>query len=460
MREFARGVAVAREDGNAIAILVLAGEPHRFLEILGADDLQDGSEDLLLIAFHLGGHAVEQRRADEEALLVTLQRESAPVDHDLGAFLLGGVDPAFDPRLVLGGDHRAVMRFGIVGDPDPQRVDRGDQLFAQPVGGVLAHGHDHGQRHAALARRAEGGAREIVDHHVEIGVGHDDAVVLGAAHRLDALARLGAALRHVMRNVRAADEAHAGDVGMIEDGVDHFLVAMDDLQQPLGRAGLEEQFGQPHRHGRIALGRLEDEGVARRDRHAEHPHRDHRGEVERGDPCADADRLAHRIDVDPRTGALRVFALHHLGDAAGVFDHLEPALDVALGIVDHLAVFGGEQLGELLHVLLDQLLVGEHHPRAALRIGRGPAGLDLFGCRYRAVEQRGVAQRDLGLDLAGRRVPDLVGASGAAGTGGARSEDVIDGAHEYLSFLPNGLGARGVRAQPGFICNRGSGARR
>ena len=207
---------------------------------------------------------VDQRRADEEALLVALQAEPAAVDDELGAFVLGGVDPRLDPRLVLGGDHRAVMRVAVGRDADAQRLDRRDQLLAQPFGGVLAHRHHHRQRHAALAGRAERRAGEIVDHLVEIGVGHDDAVVLGPAHRLHALARGDPALVDVMRDVGRADEADRGDVRMVEDRVDHLLVAVDHLQQALGRAGLEEQLGEPHRHARVALARLEDEGVAAR----------------------------------------------------------------------------------------------------------------------------------------------------------------------------------------------------
>jgi hypothetical protein len=103
------------------------------------------------------------------------------------------------------------------------------------IGGLLADRHDDRQRHAALARRTEGRARQIVDDLVEIGVGHDDAVVLGAAHRLDALSGGDAALIDIMRDVGRADEADRRDGGMIEDRVDHFLVAMDDLEMPSGR---------------------------------------------------------------------------------------------------------------------------------------------------------------------------------------------------------------------------------
>src|SRR3546814_6939022 len=82
-------------------------------------------------------------------------------------------------------------------------------------------------------------------------------------------------------------------------------------------------------------------------RSAEHPHRDHRGEVERRDPGDHADRLAHRIDVDPRPGALGIFALQGVRDAAREFDHVEPALHVAARIGHHLAVRSEEHTSEL-----------------------------------------------------------------------------------------------------------------
>ena len=88
-----------------------------------------------------------------------------------------------------------------------------------------------------------------------------------------------------------------------------------------------------------------------------------------------AQGLAHGPDIDPGTGALGIFALQGVGDAAGELDHLQAPLDVALGVGDHLAVLGRQQGGQLLHPRLDQALIGEHHPRPALRIDRGPGRL-------------------------------------------------------------------------------------
>ena len=112
-----------------------------------------------------------------------------------------------------------------------------------------------------------------------------------------------------MSDIGRADEAHRGDVRMIEDCVDHLLVAVDDVEDAVGQARFLHQLGEPHRHGRVALGWLEDEGVAARDRHSEHPHRDHCGKVEGSDSGADAERLAHRKDVDPGARADGIFAL-------------------------------------------------------------------------------------------------------------------------------------------------------
>ena len=167
-------------------------------------------------------------------------------------------------------------------------------------------------------------------------------MVLGAAEALHALAGRAAARIDVLGDRRRADEADGLDVGIVEDGVDRLLVAVDDVEDAGRQAGLDQQLGQHQRHAGVALGRLQDEGVAAGDGGRELPHRDHGREVERRDAGDDAERLAHRIDVDAGAGAVGVLALHQMRDAAGELDHLEAALDVALGVGDGLAVLAGE----------------------------------------------------------------------------------------------------------------------
>ena len=113
----------------------------------------------------------------------------------------------------------------------------------------------------------------------------------------------------------------------------------------------------------------------------------------------------------PGAGALGIFALQRMRDAAGELDHLEPALDVAPGVGDHLAVLGGEEEREILHILLDQRLEVEHHPGAALRVGRGPGREGLAGGGDRALEVGGGAEADLRLHAAIVRVEHVAAAA-------------------------------------------------
>ena len=58
-----------------------------------------------------------------------------------------------------------------------------------------------------------------------------------------------------MRDVGGADKADRANRRMIEDRIDHFLVAVDDLADACGKAGLQKQFSQPHWHrGSRSLG--------------------------------------------------------------------------------------------------------------------------------------------------------------------------------------------------------------
>ena len=123
-------------------------------------------------------------------------------------------------------------------------------------------------------------------------------------------------------------------------------------------------------------------------RRGELPQRDHRREVERRDAGDDAERLAHRVDVDAGAGAFGVLALEQVRDAAGELDDLEAALDVALGVGDGLAVLAREQLGELVVVALHQLQELHQDAGAPLRVGRGP-----FRLRGTGVLDGGAAPR-------------------------------------------------------------------
>ncbi|MGY4375356.1 hypothetical protein ACVWZ3_002995 [Bradyrhizobium sp. i1.3.6] len=291
---------------------------------------------------------------------------------------------------------------------------RGIQLFHQPVGGGLADGDRDRHGHATLAGRAVACTDQRVDRLVHVSVGHDDGVVLGPAETLAALAGLGCALIDVLRDRRGADEADGLDIGIVEDGVDSFLVAVDDVEDASRQARLDHQLGEHHRHAGVALGRLQDEGVAAGDGRGKLPHRDHRREVERRNARNDAERLAHGIDVDPGAGAFGIFALHQMRDAAGELRDFEAALNVALGIRHGLAMLTREQLGELVVVALHQLDEFHHDAGPALRVGRGPFRLGGTGVLDRGADLGLGRQRHLGLDVAGHRLENVGSAARGA----------------------------------------------
>ena len=164
-------------------------------------------------------------------------------------------------------------------------------------------------------------------------------MVLSAAHCLDALTVLGAALIYIMGDIGGADKTDGHDIFMIEDRIHHLLVAMDDLQDTVRKPGFLHQLGKPHWDAGIAFRGFQDECIAAGNRHAEHPHRDHCREVERRDTGANAERLAHRIDIDTRARALSIFALQDMRNTAAKLDDFQPALHIALCIGDDLAMF-------------------------------------------------------------------------------------------------------------------------
>ena len=126
--------------------------------------------------------------------------------------------------------------------------DLGHQLV-----GDRADGHRRRDRHAALTGRAEAGVDHGVGGEVEVGVGQDHRVVLRAAEGLDALAVQRAGRVDVLRDRGGADERDGLDRGVGQQLVDGDLVALQDVEDAGGQAGLGPQVGDPQRGRRVLL---------------------------------------------------------------------------------------------------------------------------------------------------------------------------------------------------------------
>jgi len=168
---------------------------------------------------------------------------------------------------------------------------------AQRVRGALPDRHGDGDRHAPFPGGTVGGPHQRGHGLVEVGVGHDHHVVLRPAEGLNAFALRGGGAVDGLVDRGGANEADRLHL-LVGEHVDGDLVAVHDVEHPVRQAGLGEQPGKFDTEGGVLLGRLHHERVPAGEGDGEHPHRDHGGEVERGDPGDDAERLAEGDPVD------------------------------------------------------------------------------------------------------------------------------------------------------------------
>ena len=127
-------------------------------------------------------------------------------------------------------------------------------------------------------------------------------------------------------------------------------------------------------------------------------------------PATTPERLAQRVHVDAPAGALGVLTLEQMRDPDRELDHLDAALNIAAGVGEGLTVLEGQQLGQFVDVLVDQLDEPHHHPGPALRVQRRPLLLRLDRHGDGGVDVGRRAHRHLRLHLAGVRVVHIGGA--------------------------------------------------
>ena len=224
------------------------------------------------------------------------------------------------------------------------------------------------------------------------------------------------------------------DGGVGEQFVDGGLVALQDVEHPGGQSGLGPEFGHPDRGGRVLLAGLQHHGVAGGDGDGEEPHRDHGGEVERGDDADRADGLAEGGDVDVGGGVFGHAAFEQVGDAAGEFDDFLAAADFAEGVGDDLAVLGGDDFGEFALAGIEQFPESEDHLGAL-----GEGGVAPGGERGGGGVDDGAGVFDAGqCDLTGHGTGRGIGDRGGGGTGPGKDSvvhPVADGCRHHLSLL-------------------------
>ena len=374
--EFTRHVAVAGETRHAIAKLVVVDDLHSGGEVGNTHTRQYRAKNFFFVNAHVGGDLVEQRAAHPKTLVAArtglCALEATSIHQQLGAFTHTLCDVAADAIQRGLGDDRAHFSRQVFAVQDLQGFGALDQ-FGHDFVGHIAHQHRHTDGHATLSSRAVGSTNQGIDHLVQIGVRHDHHVVFRATQSLHALAMVGASLVDVVGNRRGTDKADGFDIGVHQQGVHRFFVALHDVEHAIGQPRLLEQIGQHQRRCRVGRAGFQDKGVTRGDGHGEHPHGHHDRKVEWRDTSHHTQGLAQCPVVDAGGHLLGVIALEQLRNAGGEFDDVDATRHLALGIGEHLAVFGGDGVGQGVFVLVQQFQKFEHDPGTAQRRRIGPS---------------------------------------------------------------------------------------
>ncbi|CRK40953.1 hypothetical protein BN1723_015814 [Verticillium longisporum] len=250
--------AGAREDGRAVAVFVLVDELNGVIESLDVEAHEDGAENLLGVALHLGRHVGDDGGGDPVAVGVLGRRVTTAVEEDGGALVLGALDERLDAGLAVRGDDGAKIGAVLEATVDLELLGHLGEL-GQPLLGLADHdegadgGHDTEGltvaprlhvlghlEHLALheLRRRTGGLGDLeATQDVALGIGKRLALLEGdaggqavpvLADQADEAEHDGLAVQHARR--APGDARLLGRVdGGLELGVGHLGHAGDEV---------------------------------------------------------------------------------------------------------------------------------------------------------------------------------------------------------------------------------------
>ena len=216
-----------------------------------------------------------------------------------------------------------------------------------------------------------------------------------AADAEDLLADGGRARERQLRDIRVGDERGAG----------RRAVAVDDVEHAFRHARLEHDAPQVRRREGRLLGHLEHDAVADREGRRRLPAREQERVVPGRDRTDDAVRLALRVDEVARVGRVGA-SVRQLGvgrevrEEVGGEHHLGGRLTERLARVPRLDLADDVRLRADLvaHPAQDPSPLAWRHP------GPGAAVPDILRGTDGRVDVLGLAERDLGQDLARRGI--------------------------------------------------------
>ena len=278
-----------------------------------------------------------------------------------------------------------------------------------------ADSHGDAAGHAPLSGTAERRSSQPLDGQVQLGIGHDDQVVLRPAGRLHALAVVGRRFVHVPGNRCRADKRDCGDQRVSQQCVDTFPVAVHDVEHTGRQACFGQQFAEPNGGKRHLFRRFEHKRVAAHQRDRNHPHRHHQREVVRRDAHAHTDGMPCHLGIDV-AGDVRQDAAHQqAGNAAGKLGHFHPALHLGPRFGERFAVLASDQRRQLFELLLHEFTEAKHDAGTFHNGSGAPGGQGSVSRLDDLARLFSRAERHACDDLPGRRVVNVVKSRGASG---------------------------------------------
>ena len=381
---------------------------HRLLQGLDPHHTQHRAKNFFLVNHHAGFDVVEQARAQKITVFMAGHTHAAAIHHQRGTFFHALVHIAQDLFEMRPGHQRTHVHAGRGAGADLHFGNLDLQARDHGVGCGVAHRHHQRNRHATFAARTIGCAHQGAHGVADVGIGHQHRVVFGAAQRLHPLAVGATGGVNVFGNRRGAHKTDCLDARIGQQRVHRLFVAVDHIEYTRWQAGLQRQFGNAQRAGRVALGRFEHKGVAAGHRHGPHPQGHHGREVEGGDAGGHAQCLEFAPRINGRADVFAVLTLEQFGGIRGVFDVLDAALQLAQRVAQHLAVLGGDQGAELVGVLFQQHLEVAHHAGALERRRVAPGRKSRLSAGYGLLHGSLVGQQHALFSAAGGGVEDVL----------------------------------------------------
>ena len=261
------------------------------------------------------------------------------------------------------GDERPHVRLRrAIRRTDTNRLRRRHERRQHPFR-RRAHRERCGARHAAFARAAESSLRQAFHGLRDIRVRHHHNVIFRSAIRLHAFPVPRPRLVNIPRDRRRSDERNRAHFRMREQRIHALAPAMHEIQHALWQPRFFQKLHERHRRQRHLLAWLQHERISTHQREREHPERHHRGEIERRDPGAHAERLEHRLAVHPAREIFQRAAHQQRRRTARILDILQPAKKTPARLHQRLPMLARNDRAQPVKVFLHELPVAKHHPR-------------------------------------------------------------------------------------------------